>query len=42
MIYVKEVKEAGVGVQLYNNRTITGMLLADGVLGHGDLREKLQ
>ena len=39
---LKEEEEAGLGVQLCNNKTITGMLFADNFVGVSDSREKLQ
>ena len=39
---LKEVEEAGVGVQLYNDRSMTGMLFADDFVGVSDSRENLQ
>ena len=39
---LKEVEEAGLGVQLCNNKSITGMLFADDFVGVSDSREKLQ
>ena len=39
---LKEVEEAGVGVQLCNDKSITGMLFADDFVGVSDSRENLQ
>ena len=39
---LKEVEEAGVGVQLCNDRSMTGMLFADDFVGVSDSRENLQ
>ena len=39
---LKEVEEAGVGVQLYNDKSMTGMLFADDFVGVSDSRERLQ
>ena len=39
---LKEVEEAGVGVQLCNDRSMTGMLFADDFVGVSDSRENSQ
>ena len=39
---LKEVEEAGVGVQLCNDRSRTGMLFADDFVGVSDSRENIQ
>ena len=39
---LKVVEEARLGVQLCNNKSITGMLFADNIVGLSDSREKLQ
>ena len=39
---LKEVEETGLGVQLSNDKSITGMLFADDFVGVSDSREKLQ
>ena len=39
---LKEVEEAGVGVQLCNDRSMTGMLFADDFVGVSGSRENLQ
>ena len=39
---MKEVEEAGLGVQLCSNKSLTGMLFADDFLWVSDSREKLQ
>ena len=39
---LKEVEEAGVGVQLCKDRSMTGMLFADDFVGISDSRENLQ
>ena len=39
---LKEVEEAGVGVQLCNDKSMTGMLFADDFVGVSDSRENLQ
>ena len=39
---LREVEEAGLGVQLFNDKSITGMLFADNFVGVSDSREKLQ
>ena len=39
---LKEVEKAGLGVQLYSNKSITGTLFADDFVGVSDSREKLQ
>ena len=38
---LKEAEEAGLGVQLCNNKSITDMLFADHFVGVSDSREKL-
>ena len=39
---LKEVEEAGLGMQLCNNKSITGILFADDFVGVSDSRENLQ
>ena len=39
---LKEVEEAGVGVQLSNGKGIAGMLFADDFVGVSDSRESIQ
>ena len=40
-VFMKEVEEAGVGVQLWNDRSMTGMLFADDIVGVSDSMENL-
>ena len=40
--FVEGVEKVGVGVQLCNDKSITGMLLADDFVGVTDSRENLQ
>ena len=39
---LKEVEEVGVGAQLFNDKSMTGMLFADDFVGVSDSRENLQ